>query len=91
LRISTIIPRLINVSPSFISLRESLSLLNRRSIARTSFAILVTYLRTILTRVETAIAKYTLTFSVLTGAAIVLEAVLGVLGIYKRVGGAAAE
>jgi len=39
---------------------------------------------------ETAIAKYTLTFSVLVGV-IVLEAVLGVLEISKRVGGAAVE
>ena len=35
---------------------------------------------------ETAIAKYTLTDSVLVGAVVVLEAVLGVLGISKRVG-----
>jgi len=41
--------------------------------------------------IETAIAKYTLIFSVLAGAVVVLEVVLGVLGISKRVGGAAAE
>ena len=40
--------------------------------------------------IEIAITKYTLTFSVLAGV-IVLEAVLGVLGISKRVGGAATE
>jgi hypothetical protein len=40
---------------------------------------------------EIVIAKYTLTFSVLVGAVVVLEVVLGVLGISKRVGGAAAE
>jgi hypothetical protein len=39
---------------------------------------------------ETAITKYTLIFSVLVGV-IVLEAVLGVLGISKRVRGAAVE
>ena len=39
---------------------------------------------------EIAITKYTLTFSVLVGV-IVLEAALGVLGISKRVGGAAVE
>ena len=43
-----------------------------------------------LTRVEIVIAKYTLTFSVLAGV-IVLEVVLDVLGISKRVGGAAIE
>ena len=36
-------------------------------------------------RVETAIAKYTLTDSVLVGAVVVLEVVLGVLRISKRV------
>jgi hypothetical protein len=71
---------------SFILLRESLSLLNWRSIARTSFAILVTRLQTILTRAEIAIAKYTLIFSMLAGAAVVLEAALRVLAISKRVG-----
>ena len=91
LRISAIILRLINASLSFILLRESLSLLNWRSIAQTSFAILVTYSRTILTHAETAIAKYTPTFSVPVGAAVVLKVALGVLGINKRVGGAAAE
>jgi len=40
---------------------------------------------------ETAIAKYTPTFSVLAGAVVVLEAAPGVLGISKRVEGAAAE
>jgi hypothetical protein len=40
--------------------------------------------------VEIAITKYTLTFSVLAGV-IVLEVALGVLGISKRVRGAAAE
>ena len=39
---------------------------------------------------ETAIAKYTLTFSVLAEV-IVPEAVLGVLGISERVGGAVTE
>jgi len=37
---------------------------------------------------ETAITKYTLIFSVLAGAVVVLEVALGVLGISKRVGGA---
>jgi hypothetical protein len=41
--------------------------------------------------VEIAITKYTLTFSVLVGVIVVLEVVLGVLGISKRVGGAAIE
>jgi hypothetical protein len=48
--------------------------------------------------VEIAIAKYTLTFSilagvivVLAGVIVVLEVALGVLGISKRVGGAAIE
>jgi len=89
--ISAIIPHLINVSLSFILLRESLSLLNRRSIARISFAILVTYLRTILMHAETAIAKYTLTFSVPVEVVVVLKVVPGVLGISKRVKEAAAE
>ena len=40
---------------------------------------------------EIAIAKYTLTFSVLVGVIVVLEAVLGVLGISKRVGGVVIE
>ena len=34
---------------------------------------------------EIAIAKYTLTFSILAGVAAVLKVVLGVLGISKRV------
>jgi len=42
-------------------------------------------------RVEIAIAKYTPIFSVLVGAVVVLEVVLGVLGISKRVGGIVAE
>jgi hypothetical protein len=41
-------------------------------------------------RMEIAITKYTLIFSVLVGV-IVLEAVLGILGISKRVGGAVIE
>jgi len=44
-----------------------------------------------LTCTETAIAEYTLTFSVLAGVAVALEAVLGVLGISKRVRGVAVE
>ena len=40
---------------------------------------------------ETAITKYTLTFSILAGVAVVLEAAPGVLGISKQVGGAAIE
>ena len=40
---------------------------------------------------ETAIAEYTLIFSMLAGVAAVLEVVLGVLGISKRVGGVAVE
>ena len=40
---------------------------------------------------ETEIAKYTLIFSVLVGVIVVLEVALGVLGISKRVGGAATE
>ena len=91
LRISVVILRLRNICSSFISLRESSSSLNWQSIARISFAILVTYLQTILTCAETAIAKYALIFSVLIGVAAVLEIVLGVLGIGKRVGGVAAE
>jgi len=42
-------------------------------------------------RMETAIAKYTLTFSVSAGVVVVLEVVPGVLGISKRVREAAAE
>ena len=38
---------------------------------------------------EIAIAKYTLIFSMLAGVAVVLKTVLGVLGISKKVGGAA--
>jgi hypothetical protein len=91
LRISIVIPHLINASLSFILLRESLSLLNQQSIARASFTILVTYLQTILTRVETVITKYALTFSILAGAVVVLEVVPRVLGISERVGGAVAE
>jgi hypothetical protein len=41
--------------------------------------------------VETAIAKYALTFSILAEAAVVLEAVLRVLVISKRVGGVIVE
>jgi len=41
--------------------------------------------------VEIAITKYILTFSVLVGAVVVPGAVLGMLEISKRVGGAAAE
>jgi len=89
--ISAIILRLINASLFFILLRESLSSLNWQSIAQISFAILVTYLRTILIYTETAITKYTPTFSVLVGAAVVPEAALGVLEINKRVKGAAVE
>ena len=40
---------------------------------------------------ETAIAKYALTFSVLVGATVVLEVALRVLAISERVGGAMAE
>ena len=40
---------------------------------------------------ETAITKYTLIFSILVKVAVVLKAVLGVLGISKRVGGVAIE
>ena len=40
---------------------------------------------------EIAITKYTLIFSVLVGVTVVLEVVSGVLGISKRVGGAAIE
>jgi len=40
---------------------------------------------------ETAIAKYTLIFSVLAGVVVILEAAPGILGISKRVGGVAAE
>jgi len=42
-------------------------------------------------RAEIVITKYTLIFSVLVGVIVVLEAALGVLGISKRVGGAAIE
>jgi len=42
-------------------------------------------------RIEIAIAEYTLIFSVLVGVAVVLEVVLGVLGISKKVGGAVVE
>jgi len=48
-------------------------------------------LRTILTRIEIVIAKYTLKFSVLAEAVVVLKAVLGVLGISKKIGGVAVE
>ena len=41
-------------------------------------------------RIETVITKYTLIFSVLVGV-IVLETVLGILGISKRVRGAATK
>ena len=91
LRISIVILRLRNISLSFILLKEFLSSLNWQSIAETSFAILVTYLQTVLTRAEIAITKYTPTFSILVGVAAVPEAVLGVLGISERVKGAAAE
>jgi hypothetical protein len=91
LRISIVILRLINASLSFILLRESLSLLNWRSIAQISFTILVTYLQTILTRIETAITKYALIFSVLVEVIAVPEAVLCVLAISKRVEGVIAE
>ena len=37
--------------------------------------------------VKIVIVKYTLTFSMLAGVVVVLEVVLGVLGISKRVGG----
>ena len=40
---------------------------------------------------EIAITKYTPIFSVLAGAVVVLEVVLGVLGISKRVEGVAVE
>ena len=40
---------------------------------------------------EIVITKYTLIFSVLVGVVLVLELILGVLGINKRVGGAAIE
>ena len=40
---------------------------------------------------EIVITKYTLIFSVLVGVVVVLEVVLGVLEISKRVGGAAIE
>ena len=42
-------------------------------------------------RAEIVIAEYTLTDSVLVGVVVVLEVVLSVLGISKRVGGAAIE
>ena len=90
MRISVIIPRLKNASLSFILLRESLNLLNRRSIAQTSFAILVTYLQTILIRAETVITKYTLTDPVPAEAAAVIVAPI-ILVISKRVRGAAVE
>ena len=41
-------------------------------------------------RAEIVITKYTLTFSILVGA-ILLEVILGILGISKRVEGAAIE
>jgi hypothetical protein len=41
--------------------------------------------------VETAITKYTLTFSILVGVIVVLEVVLGILGISKRVRGVATK
>ena len=41
--------------------------------------------------IETAIAEYTLTFSLLVGVAVILEAAPGVPGISKGVKGAAAE
>jgi len=87
LRTSTIIPRLRNASSSFILLRESLNLLNRQSIAQTSFAILVTRSRTILIRAEIAIAKYTPMDPVPAEAI----AAPSVPAIGERVRGAAAE
>ena len=42
-------------------------------------------------RAETVIAEYTPMFSVPVGVVVVLEVVLGVLGISERVGGVAAE
>jgi len=81
----------INASLSFISIKESLGLFNWKSIARISFVTLVTCLQTISMCVETAIAEYTLTFSLPVGVAVVLEAVLGVPGISEGVRGAAAE
>jgi len=71
-------------------LRESTNLFNRRSIAQTSFAILVTRSQTILTRAKTAIAEYTPTDSVPVEVA-AATAAPGVLVISKRVRGAAAE
>jgi hypothetical protein len=90
LRTSTITPRLRYSSSSFISLRESLNLLNRQSIAQISFTILVTRLRTILIYTETAITKYTLTDPVLVEAVAAIV-VTSVLVIGKRVRGAAVE
>ena len=90
MHISIVILRLRNASLSFILLKESLNLFNRRFIARISFAILVTYLQTILIRAETAIAKYTLIDSMLVKVVAVI-AVPSVLVISKRVKGAAAE
>jgi len=90
LRISAIILRLRNASLSFILLRESLNLFNWQSISRTYFATLVTYLQTILIRVETAIAKYTLIDSV-PAEAVAVIVTLSVIAISKRVKGAAAE
>jgi hypothetical protein len=90
LRISVITPRLRNASLSFISLRESLNLLNRRSIARTSFAILVTRLRTILIRAEIVIAKYTL-IDPAPAEAVAAIVVPSVLVISERIRGAAVE
>ena len=40
---------------------------------------------------EIVITKYTLIFSVLVGVIVVLEVVLGILGISKRVGGVVIE
>ena len=49
------------------------------------FAILVTYSRTILTRVEIATAEYPLTYYILAEAVVVIAAAAGVLTIGKRI------
>jgi hypothetical protein len=86
LRISTIIPHLINTSSSFISLKESLNLPNQQSIAQISFTISITHLQTISTHTEITITEYTPTFLIPVEVTVVLKAVLGVPEISKRVG-----
>ena len=86
LHTSIITLRFKNASLSFILLRKSLNLFNQQFIAQISFAILVTYLRTISTHTETATAKYPPTYYVLAEVVAVATAAAGVLAIGEKVG-----